>query len=418
MTFEKTYYEVVENEPLQLSCLYTSFPKVSSVKWKRVSDGQIISNSSVLDFRAIKRIDAGFYECAVENRMVDVFGERKVGHSTQQVSVNVFFQPKMFNLITNKQAFTRSNQTRQLINLNCVVSSNPEPDIKWFKINDKTKSKVELPMSSIKYRISKVNKKRNDYVYESILSIMNANINEDLGRYECGIENRFGINSLIIELVNEQVPDVPLDFRLVYANYTQLTLAWSKNFDGGYDQTFELDVNQTRMIYSNLSETVYNLTNLNMSTTYSIRLRATNRIGSSDWTSFLILNTLALTNPKDMPKLDNLTFYLNENMNSILLKYKLGNLIIGRVDLCLMVKLFDNSHSYVNISSCMPIEKSEHFININDIKLNDNRFIPNMKASVCLATNHEFCGDERTALYGKIYYFLILKTFIKLFQLK
>ena len=401
MTFEKTYFELVENDPIQLSCSFDSYPRVSSVKWKRVGDNQIVSNSSLLDFKMIKRVDAGIYECIVENKMVNVFGKKRVGQSSQQITLNVFFQPKMFSLITNKQAFTRATQT---INLSCVVSSNPEPEIKWFKLNDKNKSKFEL--SGTKYKIAKVNKKRNDYVYESMLSILNANINEDLGRYECEIGNNYGVNSLTIELVPEQVPDVPLDFRLIYANYTQLTLAWSKNFDGGHEQTFELDVNQTnsnKMIHSNLTQTVYNLTNLNINTTYSIRLRASNKIGSSDWTSFLILNTLSLANPADMPKLENLTFYLNENMNLVLLKYKIGNLIIGSdQELCLMVKIVDISNSYVNISDCIRLDLNENMVKINDVRISDDRFIPNLKASICLVKNHAFCGEESNALYGKI----------------
>jgi hypothetical protein len=409
MIFEKSYFELVENEPFQLKCEYDSFPLVSSVKWKRVSDSQLVSNNSILDFKMIKRVDAGVYECIVENKMIDHFQKRKVGQSSQKITLNVFFQPKMFNLITNKQAFS------PLINLSCLVSSNPEPQMIWFKINDKTKTKIEL--NGVKYRISKSYKKRNDYVYESVLSILNANLNEDLGHYECESENRYGVNSLIIELVPEQVPEVPIDFRLVYTNYTQLTLAWSKNFDGGHEQTFELDVNQTRMNYSNLTQTVYNLTNLNKNTTYSIRLRATNKIGSSDWTSFLILNTLSLTNPNDMPKLENLTFYLNEEMNLVLLKYKIGNLIIGNdQELCLMVKIIDISNNYVNISDCIRLEMNENIVKINDVKISDNRFIPNLKASICLASNHGFCGEESNAIYGKSQSLFHYYFFIFLFQ--
>ena len=214
------------------------------------------------------------------------------------------------------------------------------------------------------------------------------------------IENRFGLNSLTIELVNEQPPDIPLDFRLVYANYTQLTLAWSKNFDGGYEQAFELEVNQTHQLYKNLTQTVHNLTNLELNKTYSIRLRASNQIGSSGWTSFLIVNTLDVTNVSDMPKLSNLTFHLNDNMDILLMKFKLTNLIIGNVGLCAIAKMFDNKYNYVNISNCVPIEANQTILKLNDLVLSSPHFIPNLKVAICLQSNQQICGEEVTAIYG------------------
>lgn len=192
-----------------------------------------------------------------------------------------------------------------------------------------------MKLNSTKYmKLATVSRGRN--LFESVL-LISALTENDLSTYECEAMNELGVNRLEIELVTRSPPERPSELRALHVDFMSATLAWSPGFDGGLDQTFFLDLNdtvlqlpptankqQSKNAYQVVQVTTssVNLTGLQYDTVYSVRLMARNRLGSSDWTERTTLRTDDLTEASThlLPHFDAL--FLNVPKNRLEFEFK------------------------------------------------------------------------------------------------
>lgn len=374
-----------------------SSPQAHQIEWRHYSnesspESKLLSKSAILELKSIKHLETnGYYVCSAQNEMIDSFGKRKSGaRQSDHVEVNVRFEPQM-NVGERKLAVDL-NQTRAQ-NLICLAMANPQPVFSWFKNN------VKLILGQSKYSFSSVIT-RSKNVYENVLTINNLN-ELDLAMYKCEATNQLGTNSLVTNLVKLSKPDTPTELRPVYTDFMTLSLAWSAAFDGGLSQSFQIKLNDT-VYTSSIQSNLANLTNLNYDTLYAIRIRAENRLGSSDWSEPLLVRTHDLTEKS----LGLLPIFNSLHLNVIKsqLEFELSP---TRVKYCFRFR----QDGYKSSTDCLPVASNR--LNLNDLVLSDQLnqsypFIPSQaklfNVLVCFEAKPTLCLPEFNALIDNYKY--------------
>lgn len=339
-------YEVDELGELQVHCHIDSSPPPTQIEWRHYSSSsltndskpEIMSRSQLLQFKSIKHTDTnGYFVCSAQNEMVDSFGLRRQKSSRQsaQIEINVRFMPQKLGPASKKLAVNLSHTTSR--NLTCLTLANPQPVFNWYR-NGVQLSPTSSPTSN-KYTFNAISSslsKNSKHLYENVLTINNLNdvdLNVD---YECEAVNALGTNRIKLMLVALSRPDKPTEFNLIHTDFMSVYVAWSPDlFDGGLASTFEIKLNDSLFNLSDSTEAAgieykngsnsVQLNNLNYDTVYSLRLRAHNRLGSSEWSEPLIAKTNDLTNADLdlLPVFDSL--FLNVPKNQ--LEYRLVPLV-------------------------------------------------------------------------------------------
>ena len=255
--------------------------------------------------------------------MNDSFGVARTGENRLSAEINVRFMPQM-NVIARKMA---ANLTKERAidtpkhTISCMTMANPQPAFTW-SLNG-----VKLNTSSAKYTSSGVFVKSKN-LYENSLIISELSDVDLNKKYVCEASNTLGSNKLEVELVPLSKPDKPAELRVLYVSFYMITLGWSSGFDGGLEQTFTLEINDTLVELNTAhhqskyglikyAPSLVNITNLSFDTTYTIRVLSRNKLGASEWSDYVIVKTSDLTSSDAflLPVFD--TVFLNVPKNRL-----------------------------------------------------------------------------------------------------
>ena len=406
----KAVFEVNESTPFQLNCLYDSYANRTSVKWYKMHSNEsvessVASDNGLLDFKSIKmKENAGFYQCELDELVNDSFGIVRQFKINYKMELLVRFGPIM-TVNYRKQA---ANSSSKNLNLSCVSMSYPEPKFEWFK------NGLQLTNLS-KYKINLIQKSKN--LFESILSL-NAVSQEDFDQiYECNAFNELGSSRIQIELVHLSRPDSPTELRSLAIGYSSVSVSWSPGFDGGLDQNFVLQLNETTVELNSPNVIVkgpalINITNLNINSIYSIRVMAKNQLGHSNWSDYVLIRTRDLSENERvlLPLLDSL--FLNVPKNRLEFRFKSEPI----VPICLrlsgeMLETF-MSNSCIGYNS-----RSENKVSLDGVEIDkgsfDSKQVKWLKVDTCFQAKSTICSQRQmTAIidtYNKISHLSLLK---------
>lgn len=386
---EQKVYDLDEFTSFQVNCSVDSSPRASQIEWRKyyinhTQDYELISNSSLLDLKSIKhKENSGVYICVALNQMQDSFNLTKSGQNSQEIELNIRFAPLM-SVLSKKQA---ANVTQNSTSISCLTMSNPRPEINWFKNGLKLNT-----ASGSKYKVQILQKSKN--FYESILTLNSLDEFDLNKKYECEAVNLLGSNKIDVELVPVSKPDRPVELRALYVDFMTITLAWSPGFDGGLEQTFSIQLNDS-IIELNSSDSkipgLVNLTNLFYQTMYSIRLQAKNSLGSSDWSEYILVRTSDIqeSDRELLPSFD--TLFLNVPKNR--LEYQFKEIKQNQIPLCLNLSInqTDNIDYFKN---CLPFS-----LNTSQFSLEqglNSKNIKSLKASICFRLKPTICSSLPT----------------------
>ena len=205
---------------------------------------------------------------------------------------------------SKKIAVNLSHTTSQ--NVTCSILANPQPVFNWYRNGVKLSPAAKYTFNG--NSISSLSNSK--HLYENVLTINNLNdvdLNVD---YECEAVNALGKSRIKLTLVPLSRPDKPTELNLMHTDFMSVYVGWSADsFDGGMPSTFQIRLNDSvfnlttttavdssvTIDYKNGSNSVQ-ISNLNYDTTYLVRLRAENKLGSSEWSEPLTVKTNDLTN--------------------------------------------------------------------------------------------------------------------------
>ena len=348
-------------------------PPVNQVEWRHYAQNtsalyDLVTRASVLYFKSAKyREHAGFYECVAHNSMLDSFGVARVGHAQIRVELNVRFMPQMS--VTVKKVAANLSTTWPVASIACMTMANPQPEFKWYK------NGLKLSLNSSKYTTGGVTA-RSKNLYESTLFIRDLDARNDLNKvYKCEAFNPLGLNKLEVELVPLSTPEKPAELRVLHVDFMTVALAWSAGFDGGFEQTFTIEINDTQfdidsnetaasnyMQHTRYGPTRLNLTYLHADTAYSIRLLGKNRLGAGEWSDYLTVKTLPVSqnDTRFLPVFD--TLFLNVPKNRFEFTMLSGgsdeNVTMPLV--CLKITVVDSLlDKLLGFATCLPFSKAD-----------------------------------------------------------
>uniref|UniRef100_A0A8R1HJ19 Uncharacterized protein n=2 Tax=Caenorhabditis japonica TaxID=281687 RepID=A0A8R1HJ19_CAEJA len=305
--------------------------------------------------------------------------------------------------------------------LKCRVSARPEPEIQWT-------FKGSQLMESEKYSLQTVALNDMPDEHEQLLRIKNVQ-EEDFGDYTCYAVNDNGEDSAQIELQKASNPVLPTNFEKLSSTPNSISLGWTPQFDGGFNQTFvievrkidpftgEIDSNQKTMLFNVskikleeeyeadgtiISKNTFDFTGLTPLSTYVLRMKATNEKGSSKFTQAIFASTEDVVEDSIIMSPIKLTF--DSSKMNIDIEPKLP------ADACTLLYVFHNG-----------IWRSSHCYNSNEPISN----VPNgrkYKARFCLFNQSLKCSYVSPVIEAKYKsswkssttFFILLFTFVGL----
>jgi hypothetical protein len=427
--------------------------------------------------------------------MNDSFGQVKFGDRKYKFELDIRFRPEMsqmakklaatalpppqqqqqLNSETDVEKPSKSfNHTPMGQNISCLCMANPQPIFNWYKngvklneninpsrTNNGSSKGVVVAVSNKKYVVletkAALSGPRN--LYESILTINDVDENDLNNKYECEAMNQMGVDRFETELVAMSRPDRPTELRALYVDFMTIGLTWLPGFDGGLEQTFYLQLNDTLIEISTalvvdpklsvrlirVNSNAINLTRLAYNTLYSIRLVARNKLGSSEWSDSMLIRTTDLTESSAslLPQLDSL--FLNVPKNRLEFGFKSrgnGEFLSQKttansnndtanvsmlIPICLNVESIvlggrdENEFDAYNFKKCLPFEGDYYalsqyvFDGLDESELKlykgkeptgevfNSKSVKSMKVSVCFMAKPSICTNKPTsAIIGNV----------------
>ena len=162
----------------------------------------------------------------------------------------------------------------------------PSPNFYWYRGNDL------LNRSSRRYYTNLTSLPED--MYHSRLTIFDIS-GDDYGEYTCKAENNIGDHKTIIKLQPKSASEAPTDLKIFATGTNSLEVSWEEGFDGGMDDTKFIVVSEnaagSHQEYDCQSENPCLVTNLHAQTDYSIKIRAYNIKGESDYSASVVAAT-------------------------------------------------------------------------------------------------------------------------------
>ena len=226
-------------------------------------------NSNKLD-----HTDKGHYSCQFENQ---------VGQSENTMVLVVEHSPISAHKF-NKVAFDVGDKGQ----VRCRMRAYPEPRFDWTFGDDV----LELD-GAVNY-YSNVTQLDQD-LFESVLTVTRVRATS-YGEYTCRALNSMGAERTKIIMQRKGPPDAPVDLTAGDVGSDYVMLEWRPGFNGGHEDTYYI-VEYTRdsdgLVDTGVCQTGAgcNVTGLEQHTQYSVRVRAKNLAGESDWSQHININT-------------------------------------------------------------------------------------------------------------------------------
>uniref|UniRef100_A0AC35TZ51 B-cell receptor CD22 n=1 Tax=Rhabditophanes sp. KR3021 TaxID=114890 RepID=A0AC35TZ51_9BILA len=317
--------------------------------------------------------------------------------------------------------------------INCLVSSRPEPRFIWYKNNEELKDGV----SSKKYIIKSAQLIDKIDEYQSILTILNVN-KEDYGMYSCKSNNGRNTGEQIsydVILSARSKPQAPQNLRIFTIGPNSLRIGWIPSFDGGLDQEFEVqytridprtnspasesqilklnkdmltlvplyEVKDSALVRSRAKRSneggssknihmvtyyTFNVTKLLPLSSYYCSVRASNSLGSSDWSS----PQKATTEDVKKHTLDLKVHSMKYNPEEKSLEYEMPP-ISSPNNYCVMVYM--NNDAHLNISD-PHVHDQTNWQTINCYSMAEPiKDIPaarHFRSRICMKDNYSMCS--------------------------
>ncbi len=216
--------------------------------------------TSKLILNELKSFQFGYYMCSVENYKIRNSFERTFDinlNATYFLQIQckfckIYFEIyKIFffslvapNVTVNKNIlFANNNDQLELL---CEIESNPESIFVW-QFNNR-----EIGSNNYKYNITtKIIYKNNDFnelnkiSYIQTKLLINSVNSIDFGSYFCKATNVIGEAVETIKIERKRVPDVPKNLSIIKIGANSLVLSWISGSNGGEQQRFLLNINNT-----------------------------------------------------------------------------------------------------------------------------------------------------------------------------
>ena len=226
-------------------------------------------NRDKLDYR-----DKGHYSCQFENQ---------VGRS-ESTSLLVIEHAPITTHRFDKVAYDVGEKA-QIV---CRMRAFPEPRFDW------TYGDHVLELDVVNY-YSNVTQLDQD-LFESVLTVTKVR-ESSYGEYTCRALNTLGAMRTKITMQRKGRPEKPVGLTAAEVGADHVMLEWAAGFDGGYQDT-KFVVEYRREEGGRLEQGVChsglacNLTHLLQHSTYSVRVKATNNGGESEWSEEMVVTTL------------------------------------------------------------------------------------------------------------------------------
>ena len=216
-----------------LECEADGVPQVKGmVKWMRgdsVLDSVIKENK-----RAVLRLNAshensGSYICIADN-----------GIGSANYTPAYLLVKKAPQILRNPGYDRAAGPIGGRARVNCQAVGVPDATFQWS---------IEGENNVIQYNSSKylVHETQLDYsTFESTMYILDLNELDYSRRVRCRTFNQLGHDSIYITVSTPSAPDVPTNLEVLKVTNDSLTLGWMPGFDGGSEQTFEIQLQKEK----------------------------------------------------------------------------------------------------------------------------------------------------------------------------
>ena len=179
--------------------------------------------------------------------------------------------------------------------LQCTVFGDKPIELRWKFPNKNEFFETFLEKSRFKIR--------EQHLAEGMLSELTISkvARQDSGYFYCYARNSYGQDELNIQLIIQEIPEAPKNIQILHQESNSITLEWSQPYEGNnailnYIIQFKLGSELWSQTVSKLSVagSIYNITldSLKPAQVYYIRIFAENRIGLSDPSPVIQVNTL------------------------------------------------------------------------------------------------------------------------------
>ncbi|XP_025081800.1 protogenin-like isoform X2 [Pomacea canaliculata] len=292
----------MDGQTVMLECLADGNP-MPTISWQRADKRPLMDRVRIvgqgsLVIENVRRTDEGMYHCHVT-----------VGSKTLNASAHLEVQT--LPVITDAPKSNRWPLAR-VVNLVCEVSGTPKPSISWY-FNGVPVSRAGIGRYELK--------KDSQSLFMYNVDLINT------GYYQCVVENPIGqvIALALVEVFfNKDAPQEPVDLTVTPLNSTSLLITWKQVHPVTPILTYVIHAfsledtthPSQKFHHGTLEEQQsFNLTLLQPSTLYSIRVQAYNAKGASKLSEAVEART-----EEDVPR-GKPTFQLIPSADSLLVKW-------------------------------------------------------------------------------------------------
>ncbi|GMT35699.1 hypothetical protein PFISCL1PPCAC_26996, partial [Pristionchus fissidentatus] len=295
--------------------------------------------SSLRWARPVEWSDKGNYSCVASNGATE--------SSSTWTLARVTHGPVILNDRYPSEALAAADVDSTAM-VSCRVSARPEPTFEWLY-----DSKEITEGGRYSFQLNREVGKPDEY--ESVLYVSDVQ-DSDYGRYLCRSMNGKGEKAeVVIRLKEKSVPSISEDLSRLSAGSNWISLSWRPGFDGGSPQSYlmeyrmlnpftesvanaevmtvEVKNSTLRSVTTSSKDSTrakraaqstfatnfmtYNLTGLKPLSTYYIRIRSQNKIGSSDFTKIVIATTDDVPLRKELNTPSHLDFIAAEKVFAV-----------------------------------------------------------------------------------------------------
>ncbi|XP_076390043.1 Down syndrome cell adhesion molecule 1 isoform X20 [Megachile rotundata] len=279
---EPTDKAFAQGSDARVECKADGFPK-PQVTWKRaagdtpgdytdlkLSNPDISVEDGTLSINNIQKTNEGYYLCEAVNG---------IGSGLSAVILISVQAPPHFEITLRNQTARRGEPAV----LQCEAQGEKPIGILW-NMNNKRLD----PKSDSRYTI------REEILANGVLSDLSIKRTErsDSALFTCVATNAFGSDDTSINMVVQEVPEVPYGLKVLDKSGRSVQLSWAAPYDGNSPikryiieykiskGSWETDID--RVLVPGAQQNVAGVFNLRPATTYHLRIVAENEIGASD----------------------------------------------------------------------------------------------------------------------------------------
>ncbi|XP_044744906.1 Down syndrome cell adhesion molecule-like protein Dscam2 isoform X2 [Coccinella septempunctata] len=291
-TVEPSDTNVASSQDAILHCQAEGYPK-PVVTWKKAVEEQPgeykdflfqpnvqqYQNGS-LSFVHISKENEGQYLCEAKNN---------IGAGVSKVIVLKVNAPAHFQQKSKQVQVVKGEQAH----LQCSALGDVPMEITWKMGGQRMTKEGGDPRYNI----------REQTLAEGMVSELGIErtIRQDTGIFTCSASNAYGSDDMNIQLIVQEIPEAPRNVRVTDQLSRSIGISWTQPYAGNspitnyiiqYKPGSEVWPNQPTKVTVSGAQTTTNIPNLRPATAYHLRILAENRLGLSDPSQTVQVNTL------------------------------------------------------------------------------------------------------------------------------